>query len=1440
MLKYFLVVTASLSLISVVYAQRGTDLVQIVSRPDHPLVFRGEVFIERTKNTPAERQIRSNWYARGRFILETEPALMDSTAYSVFICSENLHETKGINQSVLGRIKEAIRPFSKAKISKALHRVHPREHTQQFVVTFADVEQVVAIEEALRAANVGSAYFDDDWTAVTGVPNDGVFDPRLSTAYLYSTGIDDQYYHHAHNSRTRAWGWFSIKAPIAWDISRGTSGVVIGITDNFNTCKPSPVTTDLEERRTVNGTGNVRRIVSTTTSAYTNLPVNTGNGVDKSTYPIKTGHGYSVLGTILSRTNNDPHNAPGQGPEGSAAGTCPECTGVLFPLNPPSEAFLGDPCSTPSPNAIDGTKDVSLTYDLDMFDDFDLDFTNDTNGRMKRLDILNCSYVGGNGILHRRLLRNGVAIVAAAGNDWGIAPFDPAATLVMDQQPGRDTKVLAVGSISDGELFGSDCQPWGTPHMMPPIWKGSEQFTKGFVYSPDALKFSLANTQIREGEKRNAYMDVVAPGGNVWTTFETTGSNADPRGYAFQTGTSISTGIVSGIVGLMFSVNANMGVAMDTITDLPATGANGLDVQRKMYDIVTFTADKISDLDPTYAYATQTNDTLRRTWSRRMGFGKINAYRAVTHSIPCKGDYEYTTSASPEFSADVRNADGIRLMHWGARIKDSIDWPLTDLRGGTAGNDGVVEVLRFGGRSLPGQTHNNHGVTRITSTTTDVIISVPDSATLCIDGLLMSEGSTKIHEVRATNDHSTIMAEGLLRNIDLIGRLRISDLIVDGMDAQPTLRFTHDGDIYGYVQLTQRGSIDVNDSAGSCRLRPGSHVRMSGIKNITVRNGSELIIDHASRITRTGAQEIEVKDNASMRVLAGAKTHIGAKVRVRAGSSFIIEDSAVVFLHDLIVEAGGTFKVMEGAHVAFGDSVIDINGHFDVVGGTTAKERIVLTTTIADNCVFDARDHASLNSRTRIRMVGNTPNWRLSSFALQYADMKNVSVSLSNVSSLPIRSCAFSVRRDLPSINSAPQWLADPFMVKASTTVVPADAPESYHFIAILNSSFIDSAGSVPVEFYQAPYGESMKRYRASAIQAQGMIRTDVTGCTFTHLHEGVTATGGTFTTVNSSTFTEMDHGVITRDDQPRICRNTFLSVEYPVSVFNVQRAYHNDNTFANARICFRIENSEMQAFRNNEFSDYWKGIVVNTAVAALTSLRQSESRYEMEMYGRNRFDVPDPQAFMNAPYTHPNPFMRRVDAGLYNADVETMADLAADAAGGLFLVRCGLNRFGTFTTAHVAYMEPEPLTIDFSNNNCRPFAAVRSRNVGAFGAPLNVDALADDMCGPMFDENNCSDEVWRDGRNEIPAGETFKRRIDQGGTSTGPEEQTFNIALSRAMFTDLASTLRTVLTDVQPSDEIFVTGLLGNETKVTVGTYSVEIRRNGAVHQHLLLLVTP
>ncbi|MCX6141499.1 MAG: S8 family serine peptidase [Candidatus Kapabacteria bacterium] len=1343
----------------------------------------------------------------------------------------------------MARLSEALRPFSKATIAKATYRQNPKEVTRQFVVTFANPENVAAVESALQSASVGTVFFVDDWTSTTGVPNDRVFEPRLSTEYLYKTGNNDDYYHHAYNSRTRAWGLFSIKAPMAWEISRGSSDVAIGIVDNFTTCSPSPVTTDVSERTTANGTGNVRRIVSTITSAYTGLPVNTGNGVNKSTYPIKTGHGYSVLGAVISKSDNDPHNTPAQGPSGSAVGTCPECSGVLFPLNPPDATLLSDPCLTPSPNAIDGVRDVSLSYDFDMLDDFDLDFTNDASGKMKRLDVLNCSYVGGNGILHRRLLRNGVAIVAAAGNDWGVAPFDPAATLVMDPQASKDTKILAVGSISDGELLGSDCAPWGIPQVMAPIWKGAERFTEKFVFSPENKKFSLEKMKQRESSKRGSYMDVVAPGGNVWTLSESTGQPASQNGYSFLSGTSISTALVSGVVGMMFSINPNMGVEMDAITDLPAAGADGLDVQRRMYNIVTFTADKVEDQDRTYSFALQANDDLRRSWSQRMGFGKVNAYRAVAHSITLKGDYEYAASSTLDFSAEVINSNNIRLMHWGSRIKDGVDWPLTALRGGTAADDGIVDVVKYGGRSLPGESHNNQGVTRLTSTVAAISITVPDSSTLCIDGMLLNEGSEFTHKVIATESNATILAEGLVRNVELEGQLKIGDLVVDGNEADPALHFSRAGDVYGVVKLQQRAGFVVSDTFGSCRLRPGSHVSLEGINDLVVRNGGELVLDHASRISRTAAQEVDVNTGATMRVMAGVKTSVDVRVRVRAGSQFIIEDSAVVFLRDLVVESGGTFIVNPGAHVAFGDSVIDINGHMEIVGGTTADKRITLTTEIAENCVFDARDHARMSTRTRIRAVGSTPDWQNSSVSIQYADLKNIGVQLTNIVSEPIYNCAFSMHRDLPSYGATPQWSADSYMLEATTSIRPTDAPESYNYLAVINSSFIDSAQAIPIAAYQAPYRQSMKRYVSSGVSGTNLVRLDVTGCSFSFLHEGVVSSGSAYCTVNASAFTDMDFGVRALYGQPRVCSSTFTTVEYPATLYNADRAYHSDNMFVGSRVAVRLEDCAMQAFRNNDFDDYWKGIEVNNAVASLTSLREDVAPFELEMFGRNRFDVTDPVPFTNAPANHPNPFMRRNDPALYATDVAMLSDLSADGAGGLFLVRCGQNRFGAFTTSHVAYLHPTQLEIDFSINNCRPYAMVRTLNVGAVGAPLNVEGITDPMCGPQIDEDNCSSEIWRDGRNEIPGGESLKRRMNYAAASADSEfEQspTVKLAINIEDSSNLRQILQSVLKDFLASDSFVVRGLIGQQTLTTCGTYIVDILRDGMLTQRVVLLVTP
>ncbi len=1424
--------------VTLMQGQQKQQLIRLEPTFDHPIVFRGEVFIEQNKRTPAERQNRNNWYARGRYLVDCGAPLLETADYNALADVEDVATLKGADRNAHKRLMDAVKRFSKARIAKATHRIHAKEKRQQYIVTFAEPEPVAEVERALREANIGDVVFLDDWTMVTGVPTDGVFEHRASTANLYATRADDQFYHHAYNERTRAWSLYSAKVPMAWDVTTGTSDVVVGIVDQMNTCKPSPTTTDVAERTVANSTGNVRRVVSSTTATYSGLPQNTGNGIDKSTYPVKTGHGYSVLGAMLARANNGVTTPT---PSGSAVGTCPDCNGVVFPLNPPPTFYTDDPCNTPAPNAIDGVRDNSLTYDIDQFDDFDLDFTNDTNGTIKRLDILNCSYVGGNGELHKRLLRNGVAIVAAAGNDFGTAPFDPAATVVLHQNPALDTKILAVGSISDGEELDANCNPWKVPYVMSPVWKGAEQFTKGFVFSPGAAKFSRAATMDREMDKRNAYMDVVAPGGNVWTLYEKTGVGADSRGYTFQSGTSLSTALVSGIVGLMFSVNPDMGVAVDSITDLPATIDDGLNVQRRMYNIVTFTAKKVADLNVNYGYAVQGNDALLRSWSQRMGFGKIDAYRAVAHSIPHKGAYEYTESTTLEFNNAVCSPSGIRLMHWGSRIKDGLDWPLTAARGGTVADDGIVDVLSFGGRSLPNENHNNCGVTRITNAVSQVVLSVPDSSALCIDGMVLNEGSDHQHTLQTSGSHSRILIDGLVRNVKFVGALRMGDLIADGSGAGSVIVVTEEGDLYGRLSLEQRSTAEITGATGTLRVRPGACIRTAGARNVTVKEGGTLVMDHASSAIRTGQQEIDIHADGTLRVIAGASVNLDTRIRVRRGGSVVIEDSSITFIRDLFVEPGGTITIRPGAHLSFGQPIITINGRFVCEGGSTERTRITLSARIGDNCRFGSKEHARMSARVKLRGLGSAADWRSSRVSLRNTDCKNVGFSLTNVETLPVENCSFSMHRSLPSTSADLGWINEPWMFAAYLTERPTDASPYYLYTSVLNSTFTDSAGPVAIPFYNAPFNQSMNRYVFSGILAHGYERSDVTGCKFSFLRECVTGFKNAYTTVNQCTLTNNDLGVRCEQTTPRVCDNNITTTEYPVSLFTCEKSYHNDNRILQSRVAVRVVNSAMQAFRGNEIAEYWRGIVANYAAAALTTLKEAEPPFEIQMYGRNRFDVSNPALFAFAPANHPNPFMRRFDAALYALDVARHADLGADEGGGVFLVKCGENRFSAFATSHVAYLMPSAQVIDFGINNCRPNAAVRVLNVGANGAPLNVDGVADKACGPLPTDDWCSQQTWRDGRDEVTVSEGLKRPVPHNEESTAnatafPAPRAVSLSTAR----NLLEVLRGTIAGAYTATDVRIRSLTGEISEPSIGTFSVELIENENVVARILVLITP
>ena len=414
-------------------------------------------------------------------------------------------------------------------------------------------------------------------------------------------------------------------------------------------------------------------------------------------------------------------------------------------------------------------------------------------------------------------------------------------------------------------------------------------------------------------------------------------------------------------------------------------------------------------------------------------------------------------------------------------------------------------------------------------------------------------------------------------------------------------------------------------------------------------------------------------------------------------------------------------------------------------------------------------------------------------------------------------------------------------MVSSTITERPANASSDYLLFSVLSSSFTDSAGSVPVGTYHAPYGRSMERYTFSGIHARGHVRADVTGCRFSFLRDGIVAIGNTYATANQCTFTDHDHGVRMQHTTPRVCDNDFTLVEHAVVLHHAQQAYHNDNRIASTRIGFRLYDCAMQAFRGNEFNDHWRGIVATYSAAALTSLRVPGPRDERELYGRNRFEVTDPLPYVAAPQLHPNPFMRRIDPVLYNADVAMLADLASEDVGGLFLVRCGLNRFSTYATSHIAYDAPSQLVIDASLNNFPPYAAVRTMNVMAVGAPLNVDAATDKLCGPIGDLDNCSKENWRDGRDELNTGEGgYKAGVHTAGLNERTEHLMDPIAVSISDVDHLATILAARGVEIRSGDAIVLTDVTGSATVQSVGPRVLVVRRQGADVLRGMLLITP
>lgn len=590
--------------------------------------------------------------------------------------------------------------------------------------------------------------------------------------------------------------------------------------------------------------------------------------------------------------------------------------------------------------------------------------------------VMSCAYLLPSGTqgAYKEAMENGIVVIGSGPNGEARQSFDPVTSnpyvlnsvdvdynepdissigglvLTHASNPQLDVKVLAVEQYSHALVRGGlqDC-PIFNSFGYGPEWDYNQPMCVGLG------KFSTDGTAgIRNADKAAAYIDVVVPTNYLGLLLD--GSTSKYEEYC--AGNSRAVPQAAAIVGLMNSVHNRL-------------GKTGLDVQRRVYDIITFTADKILDVQPSHtaaqsiasesgagndayssittvqeswgphtyrffkvpnrafseqyghlldgsgklktAYADQTNDALHRYWAPRFGFGRINAFRCVAHSIP------------------GTNGAGLENVKYQYSGSDALDWAKGHVMSGTTYlhlgkfKDATTKVLDAGGVAYTGEPAymNNNGKTLV-----DVDLSVGSSQALVVDGILTTSLSSNFKKI-ATTSTGRILATGWVENVDLEGQVRASDLRIKRTTAGTALKTTGSSELHDTTWL--RGSGDIVVSSGTLTLQPGATVYLYDGAKIIVKAGAELKLKHGARIldkeTTKLANRIvlEQKNGATPggKLTIESKVEeavIDAEVQVNDDAQFTVGDAETesfpsVWIHKVTVETGGKVSLADKAFV---------------------------------------------------------------------------------------------------------------------------------------------------------------------------------------------------------------------------------------------------------------------------------------------------------------------------------------------------------------------------------------------------------------------------------------------------------------------------------------------------------------------------------------------
>jgi hypothetical protein len=1157
-----------------------------------------------------------------------------------------------------------------------------------FGLTFDNYVPVDSIVAYLSTVSQFTIQFVSKPGVIAGVPGDLGMHPGSRVGQIYQDG-DDTFWDPGWHARSWQWNLFSLRLPMAWEITRGKPTVFVGDHDYFGTTLSSHP--DMGNYKTLSKT-----------DPLTADDVSGEHGIECMSQAIAAGdNGYPMVGT------------------------CPACSGFGLNSNM-TQAHEVD---------VDASSHIGFHGVQVFYRTTDAGHENDATLIGHGTVVLSAA---GNSLVPEAEQFFQPQIVDGIDYLYPGIPGYGSSVIVQGSTPAQDVTTIYVGPTTDGYKC---VIPDGHTKYF-----GAEQVLPGWNLSLGQDKFnSSSSSAIRAYHKNQAYMDLVAPAAGLLGAQDGESSTV-PNRHKYDvdmSGTSYATPMVAGIVGLMRSVSEFLNVSLGT----DGRPVHGSDVQIAASNILTFTAQKIYDFnnfdladagasrqfatgypayyagfgivndfylhfeDPAYpgnfdpAYAGQpwqygyntssaftSNDPqgLQRSWAQRAGFGEADAYRAVANCIPTIGSYEYSASGTLDFtSIPTINESGVYLMHFGA-------W-----------KDATHKVLTAGGNIIPNQSpawpHLNQGKTLINSSGgSATTLTVPAGCTLAVDGLLMQTDGTLHSNALTTSGTGKVLLTGYLQDVKVSGTTMCGDLVIYSADihdrSQISVGSGQTSEVYGIVRLQNNGEYNV--TGGDLVLQPGGEIHMDGNKDLEIVSGTATM-DGGSKIV-SASHQIIIDNGAHLVVKGGTTDYILATLHVKSGGTVEITNGTELSLDHFIIDPSGTMTCDAGSTLRLNKSPFNYcYGNLSFNG--TSTSRCTLTGAVSCGAVIQT---------SGIQVQGSTasaPEVFKTRIQMFYTDDHSVEIIAKDA-----RKSNFI--NDNFSSNSSYNHSISQMLNVYNTSLVAAKPYYEVSRLTVQNCKFFDEQGEIATTYHIAD-GLNVNNIQVLQVNSSYFYNTR-TGCIVSNCPNanysanimGLDPLGAVAPLIG---------GIYEQSSAARYCSNT-VSHCYVGGITGISdlKGTMYDNVFAfDTSWSLATQVGGQYDLRNNSFSNYrhWIPWVASTAGYAVWSAGKGNlinmrdvGTVSPLLFGRNSF----------------------VGASALDAtDLARGTSLYGPHNGDLS-VKCGLNCFSNTSLCRIKSLDfAYALPIDY--NNWMVFAGC---NVAGAGVNLLTCASVSTGCNSMID----------------------------------------------------------------------------------------------------------